>query len=43
MQAAMVVAHKIHKMLVIVFHLLAEEPWYDEERYHCLTPLQAEH
>jgi transposase len=36
-KAAMAVAHKI---LVIVYHLLAEGTLYDEERYHRLSPRQ---
>jgi transposase len=38
-KAAMAVAHK---MLVIVYHLLAEETFYDEERYNRLAPRQEE-
>jgi len=38
-KAAMAVAHKI---LVIVYHLLAEGTFYDEERYERLQPRQEE-
>jgi transposase len=38
-KAAMAVAHKI---LVIVYHLLAEGTLYDEERYNRLSPQQEE-
>lgn len=38
-KAAVAVAHKI---LVIVYHLLAEGTFYDEERYDCLQPRQEE-
>jgi transposase len=38
-KAAMAVAHKI---LVIVYHLLAEGTLYDEERYNRLSPRQEE-
>jgi hypothetical protein len=31
-----------HKILVIVYHPLAEGILYDEERYNCLSPQQAE-
>jgi hypothetical protein len=36
-KAAMAVAHKI---LVLVYHLLAEGTFYDEERYNRLQPRQ---
>jgi hypothetical protein len=36
-KAAMAVAHRI---LVVVYHLLAEGTLYDEERYHRLSPHQ---
>jgi transposase len=39
-KAAMTVAHKL---LVIVYHLLAEGTLYDEDRYHRLSPQQEEH
>jgi transposase len=39
-KAAMAIAHKI---LVIVYHLLAEGTMYDEERYDRLQPRQEEH
>jgi hypothetical protein len=38
-KAAKAVAHKI---LVIVYHLLAEGTLYDEERYNRLSPQQEE-
>jgi transposase len=38
-KAAMAVGHKI---LVIVYHLLAEGSFYDEERYDRLQPRQEE-
>ena len=31
-----------HKILVIVYHLLAEGTLYDEERYNRLSPQQEE-
>ena len=39
-QAAVAIAHKL---LVIVYHLLAEGTCYDEERYDRLQPRQEEH